>query len=210
VSSLDFSTVLAIGIHDMKNSLALVLSTVDGLLESEAGSAPRDVEQLTKLRYEARRLSDNLVQLLTLFRTGRGLYQPRLAPQPVYELLEDYYLLNRPLFDHRHVSYEIDCDEALTWPLDRQLVISVLENVITNAVRYTRSRIRASATAADGWLRLRIEDDGPGFPSAMLGRRGADAEARLDPAAGRTGLGLYFCASIAPCTRPAAAAATSS
>jgi Signal transduction histidine kinase len=197
LSNIDFSTILAISIHDTKNALGMVLNSLDGLLDPTTGECRCDAGHVARLQYEARRVNDNLVQLLTLYRTDKGLYQPRLAHCVVYELLEDYYLSNKPMMDHHGVSCDIDCPEDLTWSLDQAMVAAVLENVITNTVRYTRDRIRIAAQHTDGWLLLDVEDNGPGFPAAMLGRRTIAKDAPLDPASGRTGLGLYFCAIIA-------------
>lgn len=197
LSNIDFSTILAISIHDTKNALGMVLNSLDGLLDPATGECRCDAGHVARLQYEARRVNDNLVQLLTLYRTDKGLYQPRLAHCVVYELLEDYYLSNKPMMDHHGVSCDIDCPEDLTWSLDQAMVAAVLENVITNTVRYTRDRIRIAAQHTDGWLLLDVEDNGPGFPAAMLGRRTIAKDAPLDPASGRTGLGLYFCAIIA-------------
>lgn len=197
MSNIDFSTILAISIHDTKNALGMVLNSLDGLLDPDTGECRCDASHVARLQYEARRVNDNLVQLLTLYRTDKGLYQPRFGACLVYELLEDYYLSNKPMMDHHGVNCDIDCEEDLAWTLDQAMVAAVLENVITNTVRYTRDRLRMAAQNTGGWLLLDIEDNGPGFPAAMLGRRAIDEDAPLDPNAGRTGLGLYFCALIA-------------
>lgn len=197
MSKLDFNAILAISIHDTKNALGMVLNSLDGLLDPSSGECHCNSRQIAHLQYEARRANDNLVQLLTLYRTGQGLYMPRFDSCLLYEILEDYYLLNKPMMDHHGITCDIECDEDLDWTLDRPLITAVLENVITNTVRYTRDRIRMTAQVSDGWLQLDVEDNGPGFPERMLGRREIDDEAPLDPAAGRTGLGLYFCALIA-------------
>lgn len=197
MSHIDFSTILAISIHDTKNALGMVLNSLDGLLDPATGECRCDASHVARLQYEARRVNDNLVQLLTLYRADKGLYEPRIGPCLVYELLEDYYLANKPMMDHHGVCCDIDCAEDLAWPLDQAMVAAVLENVITNTVRYTRDRIRIAAETTGGWLLLDVEDNGPGFPAAMLGRRAAAEDAPLDPKAGRTGLGLYFCAIIA-------------
>lgn len=197
LGNIDFSTILAISIHDTKNALGMVLNSLDGLLDPTTGECRCDAGHVARLQYEARRVNDNLVQLLTLYRSDKGLYEPRLGTCMVYELLEDYYLSNKPMMDHHGVTCDIDCPADLTWSLDQAMVAAVLENVITNTVRYTRDRIRIAAQDAGGWLLLDMEDNGPGFPDTMLGRRAIAEDAPLDPNAGRTGLGLYFCALIA-------------
>ncbi|MCG5515773.1 HAMP domain-containing sensor histidine kinase [Ectothiorhodospira sp. 9100] len=198
MSRLDFSAVLAISIHDMKNSLNMVLNSLDALLENHSGDSMQcDPARLTQLRYEARRVNDTLIQLLTLYRNDTGGFTPRFAPVMIQELLEDYWLSNKPLMDHRGVSCQLHCDPDLIWVMDRGLVSSLLENVINNTIRYTQDRLSISARQEWGWLVLQVDDNGPGYPEAMLGGRSLEDQGDFDPTEGRTGLGLYFCALVA-------------
>jgi glucose-6-phosphate-specific signal transduction histidine kinase len=59
----------------------------------------------------------------------------------------------------------MDCQVIDEWLLDRDLVTDMLNNAIQNAGRYARSKVHLQATVDDGWLLIRIEDDGPGFPT---------------------------------------------
>ncbi|MFP4080293.1 MAG: sensor histidine kinase [Ectothiorhodospira sp.] len=198
MSKLDFNTVLAISIHDMKNSLNAVLTALDTLLEDPASSPVDTPERLSHLRYEARRVNDNLMQLLTIYRNEHGLYTPRFAPVVIAELLEDHWLSNQLMLEQRGVACNVECDpEDLLWGLDRGLIDSLLDNVINNTVRYTQKRIAIVAREERGWLVIQVDDDGPGFPDHMLGRRALEESEPLDAGQGRTGLGLYFCALVA-------------
>ncbi|MCG5499850.1 sensor histidine kinase [Ectothiorhodospira lacustris] len=197
MSKLDFNTVLAISIHDMKNSLNLLLGSLDDLLQREEQRPSMDSDRLALLRYEARRVNDTLIQLLALYRSVKGLYHPYFTPVSIHDLLEEYWLNNKILMDHRNVECHLTCDEDLVWVLDRYLVNSLLENVVNNTVRYTRSRIHMSARSDGDWLLVQVADDGPGFPRSMLGRQAIREGVQLDPQRGRTGLGLYFCALVA-------------
>jgi signal transduction histidine kinase len=73
---------------------------------------------------------------------------------------------------------------------ERQDLLEIAGNVLENACRYSRGRVRATAsTAAPGRLSLAIEDDGPGLPAearAEVLKRGA----RLDESEPGSGLGL--------------------
>ncbi|MBK1672963.1 ATP-binding protein [Ectothiorhodospira shaposhnikovii] len=197
MSKLDFSTVLAISIHDMKNSLNLLLGTLDELLETEMRRPSIEQERLALLRYEARRVNDTLIQLLALYRSLKGLYRPNFMPVQIYDLLEEYWLNNKVLMDYRGVECHMICDPDLAWVVDRYLVNCLLENVVNNTVRYTRRRMCMSARQSGDWLLLQVADDGPGFPAEMLGRQSFQEGAGFDPQQGRTGLGLYFCALVA-------------
>ncbi|WPL16180.1 Alginate biosynthesis sensor protein KinB [Thiorhodovibrio winogradskyi] len=195
MSELDFSAVLAIGIHDMKNSLNRVLSAVDALSGCECGKDEQ--ESLAQLQYEARRMKDNLTLLLTIYRHDHGMYEPNFAETNVFELLEDAWLNNKPMTEHCKLSFVIDCDEQLIWTLDDYLVTSLIENVLTNTIKYTRGAIRLSAREDGNWLCLSVDDDGAGFPAGMLGRRRLRDSAEPDAKLGSTGLGLHFCALVA-------------
>ncbi len=62
-------------------------------------------------------------------------------------------------------------------------------NILENAAKWAKSRVRATASAMALTVTIRIEDDGPGIPEAArqaVLRRGV----RLDQATGGSGLGL--------------------
>ncbi len=193
---LDFSAVLASTIHDMKNSLGMVLNSLDQIVDLKAGNCNCSAEQVAQLQYEARRVNDNLVQLLTLYKLENGRHLQNISELPVAEFLEECYLLNKPLIDYKGIGIEIECDDDLYWFFDRDLSAGVVNNVINNAMRYTRDRIRLSASVRDGMLDLRIEDNGPGFPERMLEVVGRE-QTEVDFRKGHTGLGLYFCTKVA-------------
>ncbi len=159
---------------------------------------------VAQLQYEASRINDNLIQLLALYRQDQGLYQPNFACVSVHDLLEDGWLSNKPLIDHHEIECTIDCAPELEWSLDRQLISALLDNVITNTVRYTKSLIHLAARLDGELLVISIEDDGPGYPEAMLGHWSLDDGAPLNQRLGRTGVGLHFCAMVATCHANAA------
>ena len=84
------------------------------------------------------------------------------------------------------IAYEIAVSDEVTVPFDRTDLAEALGNLLENATRHARNRVRVAA-AADG-LGMTVEDDGPGIPEAVrptvLARGG-----RLDERGG-AGLGL--------------------
>jgi two-component system OmpR family sensor kinase len=65
----------------------------------------------------------------------------------------------------------------------------VLDNLLGNARRYARSVVHVSAVPAGRWVRLLVDDDGPGIPVADR-ERIFDRFTRLDATSGATGAGL--------------------
>jgi signal transduction histidine kinase len=87
---------------------------------------------------------------------------------------------------------EIDwaADDGLSFRGERQDLLEIAGNVMENACKWRRRRVRVQAApAGPGLLRLTVEDDGPGLPPEVRAdvlRRGA----RLDESAPGSGLGL--------------------
>ena len=64
----ELHTLLASSIHDMKNSVSMLLSGLQNALsESPPDAFPAHAE-LTHMTYEASRINTNLMQLLTLYK----------------------------------------------------------------------------------------------------------------------------------------------
>lgn len=89
--------------------------------------------------------------------------------------------------------------EALTWELalgetgpvaiDGHDLTELLGNLIDNAVKWARERVRISSAEEAGAAVIRIEDDGPGVPEAALEKLG-ERGLRLDEQVAGTGIGL--------------------
>ncbi|MEL0167224.1 MAG: HAMP domain-containing sensor histidine kinase [Pseudomonadaceae bacterium] len=189
--SLDFSTVIASTVHDMKNSLALLTQSYGQLVErlpvSEHDSTERGV-----IEYEFLRLNGMLVQMLGLYKLGVDQLPLRPSYLDVEEFLEDQLARHDDILRSRHIegSYEVD-EFGLMGFFDAELVGSVVGNVINNAIRYTRSAIHLKAGLEDDQLVITISDDGSGYPPAML-KNQSDYILGINMSTGSTGLGLYF------------------
>ncbi len=79
------------------------------------------------------------------------------------------------------------------WQGDYRLLNRVLDNLVGNALRYSRQKVKIRLAQEKGWFILTVEDDGPGIPADQRANI-FDAFHRLDPsrdrATGGFGLGL--------------------
>lgn len=78
-------------------------------------------------------------------------------------------------------------------------IIHSLRNFIQNAVDFSTARVDVTIGWTDSRLTIRVEDDGPGFPPAVLSRIGNPfvhrrpwAEAKVRPGYDGMGLGLFI------------------
>lgn len=188
---LDFSTLLASSIHDMKNSVTMLLLNVQELLAQSTMEASTQKSQLSKLEYEASRINNDLVQLLTLYRLDEKTLSASIDESSVPDLLGEQLIRNDTLFSYKAISVNLICDDNLHWYLDAELLGSVVNNLLVNAARYARSKIHISAVQRDGYLQIVIEDDGDGFPPQMLDEMPVN-EYRDNRLISSTQLGLLF------------------
>ncbi|MGD8909126.1 MAG: HAMP domain-containing sensor histidine kinase [Chromatiales bacterium] len=188
-----FSDILASTIHDMKNSLSMVINTLDELL---AEKEHKDDKRLSTLQHESKRLNNNLIALLSLYKIENERLSANVEEINVADFLEEVVIDNQTLATARGISLEYTCDDMLVGYFDEWLIRGVLNNLIGNGLRYTSSRILIRAETVDDFLVLRTEDDGSGFPQSMI-----DAQASFNRnetlSEGQTQLGIYFAAMVA-------------
>lgn len=194
--ALDFSTVIASTVHDMKNSLTLLMQAHAQWLAALPPEQQRTPEQGV-MEFEFAHLNGMLVQLLGLYKLGVN----QLPVQPGYHELDDF--IEAQLVSHQDVfisrgiaaTYEVDPLTPLGF-FDRELIASVLANCINNAIRYARHAVLISVHDEAGQTVLTINDDGEGYPQQMIDNQ-VDYVQGINHSSGSTGLGLYFAGRIA-------------
>lgn len=193
---LDFSLILASSVHDMKNSVGMLLASLEEFVHENANDTPEQNRRLATLQYEASRINGELVQLLSIYRMQGNRLPVHVEENYPSDTVEDQIARNDMLFQMRNVTVELDCDHDLRWYYDNELVGGVIHNVLVNCARYTKEKINITATLADDQLCIAIADDGGGYPPDMIANPLVNDD-RVDFQTGSTHLGLFFAASVA-------------
>jgi two-component system, OmpR family, sensor histidine kinase CpxA len=183
--------------HELRSPLAR-LNVALGLARQR--SEPESADMLDRIELEAGRLNELIGRLLTLARMEDGeQHVPStvvLLDEVVLTVAEDAEFEAQAR--HCHVHSEIP---AGNWPVhgDPSLLHSAIENVVRNAIRYTREgttvEIHLEKAEKAGRLEavVRVTDCGDGVPADALEKM-FQPFYRLDSARGRTtggvGLGL--------------------
>jgi two-component system, OmpR family, sensor histidine kinase SenX3 len=192
---------LASTAHDMKNSISVLSGTLERLLDGASPQTETAYPQMAQMLYQTRRLNDNLMQLLALYKqVGQPEYPFDVQAIPMVELAEQVAALGRVLLQSRGIAFEVEVDTDLIWHLDEDLIVGVVSHAVNNAVNYTRDRIRLALRQRDDLLEIRVEDNGDGYPQALLDA-GAEAmsgvSSGVDFRTNSAGLGLYFAREVA-------------
>lgn len=182
----------------MKNSLMMQLNSLEVIAAQcrERGQT-EVVDALGDVVYEAKRMNGNLIQLLGLYKFDRDLYPLDIGEYDIADLIHEAVAQNKSSLDRKGLTIAVRCEPGLRWYVDRDLVTGILINAMTNAYHYTRDQILIVAQVVNGMLELRVEDNGRGYPAAMLAQVVGDGQRGLSFASGSTGLGFYFAARAA-------------
>lgn len=192
--NIDFSMVLASAVHDMKNSLGMLLNSLDELRQEHTDTIGES-SKFNTLQYEAERMHNDLVQLLGIYRLGENNLSAHIEEHFVPDFLNEHLARHTPLLEGLDIEYSVEADDINGF-FDEDLLTGVLNNTINNAIRYTRRKIRLTASEKDGFLVIGVEDDGNGYPESMQ-HKGTLSFKSLDFKSGSTSLGLFFASSVA-------------
>lgn len=166
--------------HGLKTPLTVLLQLADNLPDQERSMIRQQVD-LIRQRAD-RQLQSARLGVEQMAQTGLASLNGKLVS------------VLAPVTAARGVAWQVSIDERLTADMDPADLAEALGNVLDNATRYARSVIAVSAEREGDFIRLDVEDDGPGVAQedlAAIARRGV----HLAEDEG-TGLGLAISADV--------------
>ncbi len=175
--------------HDLRNPVTVLKGTVKQL--RRGGESAVEREQALKrletytLRIEQYVEAMSSIQRLEQMPVCRKVVDSALLRQ---ELEEAAKLLAEPRRPSIRVSVEEQCVDRVY--IDHGIFLTVAENLIGNAVRFARQEMRVCLRQEGGFLTLSVEDDGPGYPAALL-RDGPKPFGKASEDGAHFGMGLY-------------------
>ena len=193
--SIDFSTVLASSVHDMKNSLCLLIQSIENL-SNQFSEQQAESKEIAQIHYEASRLNSNLLQMLALYRARKDALPINLDEWYLDDVIDELIAKNTLYIKNKKLDIEIDIEQDLAWYFDNDLIANLLNDIFVNAMRYCKNNIKISAHETQHGLEVKICDDGSGYPEHMLISSNTVPK-DIDLTMSRTGLGIYFAELIA-------------
>lgn len=189
--------------HELKTRLTSMRMATHLLLDEKIGELnPRQAELLLAAREDTEHLHRIIDGLLDIGRIRSGRLKMDMQPIDTQELVLRAVESVRHAYQDKGVRLEHDLPEELPKAVaDPSRIPLVLDNLLSNALKYTRSggwvhiEVKAipgtQAEPGRGWLRFQVSDTGSGIPASDLPRvferfyRGAQ-----ENGTGGAGLGL--------------------
>ena len=198
----------ALIIHDLKGPLSAITTNLEVALQQigeieAAGNADADLTSeirgaLEDSRQSGARLFRMIANLLDVARNDEGRLVPRPTPTEAAVFLGRLAHERGAEARVRGIDLSCDVDPGLQMAVDQDLIGRVLENLLDNALRYTRrhGRIRLAASVADNGedVELVVANDGVPIAHELRGRIFEKYEqGNAGGVVHSRGLGLYFC-----------------
>ena len=120
--AIDSSVLLASSVHDIKNSLGMLLQTLEELMADLELKDENQRRQFAILRGESARINSALISLLGVYRLREEQLPVKIEDVYVGDFLEDQVALNELLFDINGLEVTVDCDPDLVAYFDSSLI----------------------------------------------------------------------------------------
>jgi signal transduction histidine kinase len=187
-------------VHDLKNPLTTIYGTL-GLVKSLNAQDQPDtsryyVEQALRA---SERMTGLIEDILAVSKMEAGQLEPDIKLTVVGQLLAESLdsFVSRAKEEKKQLT--LTCPDDLEARLDVAMISRVIENLLSNALKYTDpgGQIQLSAWIQVKQLYIRIRDDGQGISDAykqqIFGKFAQAPNANEKPERKGTGLGLAFC-----------------
>lgn len=192
--------------HDLRAPITAIRSALDYLRDGEALS-PEDMKSTIALIDRRTKTLEDLIQdMYYLFCVEDTSKELNFETVDVGLFLEEYFY--DALADNRYDTHDmrLELPDSLDChiKIDIQKFVRVLDNLFTNAAKYTPTDSRITLSAAlspdSSFLQISVSDNGPGIPEEALpnifNRTYTVSSARTPGVAGGSGLGLSIVKAI--------------
>lgn len=190
--------------HELRTPIAISEGSISNaqFIASKSGDMKAIVAALDAAHSQVLFLADMINDLSTLSRAERGVLEVTVEQINVHTLVKELEANYEPQARIKHLTLHTTIDPKLELLASSKLYVrEILQNFITNAIKYTsRGDVRIEAAVADGGVLFKISDSGIGISKGDQERvfdkffRSEDYRTRE---ASGTGLGLYVTMKLA-------------
>jgi PAS domain S-box-containing protein len=188
--------------HELRTPLTSIHGYLELLLEGGAGELGAEQERfLTVVERNSKRLMQLVGDLLFMAQVEAGKLALDLEEVDLNEVIRECLEAAQPTADDRQIDLVAEVSETPTMLGDRSRLAQVLDNLISNALKFTppsgRVSVRVSVVGNDAVVE--VQDTGLGIPSdeqARLFERFFRSSTATERAIPGTGLGLTIAKTI--------------
>jgi len=147
--------------HEIRNPLMSIQGYAEGIAKGVFPDTAKTAEIICE---ESKRLNALVEGLLTLSRIESNTYEREFSMINLSDLLKEFVqnITGYALKENKSLELEIK-DSSLTVYASDSLLSATVINIISNCIKYARSKINVSLFKKGEFAVIRINDDGEGF-----------------------------------------------
>jgi signal transduction histidine kinase len=161
---------LGMAAHDLRNPLSVIILYSE-VLESDVGKVMglEHQEFIRTIRSSSEQMLRIINDLLDVSKIQAGKLDLKPVPSNLVEIVERNIVLNRMLAERSGVELRFSTrGEIPTMLIDSQRIDQVLNNLVSNAIKFSQSGTTTEVTVSrqNGHVVIAIRDQGPGIPES--------------------------------------------
>ena len=154
--------------HEMRTPLSVIISQTENALRNAEKNGHQSQSHLNKILQSAIRLRNIMNQLFVLAEADRLGQENAGSSFEVKETIESALGdLKAVYLDMNKTLSVTHIPEQREFIGNQELFVSVFNNLLENALKYSKSRVEISYAVKSSGLEVCIEDDGPGIPETQ-------------------------------------------
>lgn len=191
---------MGIAAHDLRNPLTVILGN------SELMTMTKDPNMITKLSQNTRsvaiRMRDLIANLLDVNAIEQGKFVVKIERCNIQALIEQSLEHNQSAANRKQSVFKVGISEGLWARADRAAVMQILDNLISNALKYSppNTTVHVHALPEKDYVVINVRDEGPGISDTdqkKLFQKFTRLTARPTGGESSTGLGLAIVKKLA-------------
>ena len=185
--------------HDLKNPFNIIIGFSDMMKESIRLNDPATFYEYTVMintsAIQTLRLLENLLEWANSQR-GKLSFTP--VPVNLNELVKDEFIMVDEMAIGKNIKLKSYVNDSLTIVADKNMIRTILRNLITNSVKFTykNGQVTVNAVNYNNHIEIAVSDTGIGMSKetiSKLFRIDANLSTRGTEDEKGTGLGLFLC-----------------
>ena len=185
--------------HELRTPLTLIIGPLEDLLNT--GNLPeKESSRLALIRKQAQRLLELVNRMLEFRKVETGNRQLKLRLRDVCQIVSEVYYKYDTLNSNPDLTFRLHLAPAhLPMPVDAEVLTIILDNLISNAVKYTPSgTVTVNLSQHSGGVDIKVSDTGYGMsPEASKRVFERYYQAGEEHQAEGSGIGLSLAMSLA-------------
>ena len=155
--------------HDLKNPVTSALSLAEMLKSKFSSLSPDEAQSLSLIRRSLRRMYDMINKILDIKAIDAKKINIEFEAVNVQQVLNYLIEMFTNMANQKHIQVKADIDEVYAL-VDRNYFIQIIENLLSNALKFSDKgkTIHIRALDFEDKCRIEIQDHGPGISQLDL------------------------------------------